>query len=302
MAGQLLRSGFQDNVFSLPISSIVPQRTITASVKRSTVFRQIKSSVREIGLIEPVVVFPQESKDFLLLDGHIRIEVLKELSVKEVKALVSTDDESYTYNKRVNHIPPVAQYFMLLQALNSGVPEERIAAALNVNTAAIRKRATLLDGICPEVIAVLRDRKVSTALFPILRKMKPAIQIATVELMALRNDFTVSFAKTRLALTPPDLLIESGLRKSKADLAAGLMLIEEDTETLVRNLKRVEDSYGADILTLSVGCRYIERLLEQPKIMRYLERCHGGILETLHEVISMVLSSGRHPMAAERRK
>jgi len=297
MAGQL-RSGFQDNVFSLPISSIVPQRAITASIRRSAVFRQIKSSVQEVGLIEPVVVFPHGSKNFLLLDGHIRVEILRELGISEVRALVSTDDEAYTYNKRVNHIPPVAQHFMLLQALNSGVPEQRIAAALNVDTAAIRKRAKLLDGICPEVVSILRDRKISAALFPILRKMKPAIQIATVEIMALRNDFTLSFAKTRLALTPPDLLVEPGPRKANVGSTAAQMLIEEDIEVLIRNLKRVEDSYGADILTLSVACRYIERLLGHPKIIRYLERSHSDVLETLREVVSAVHPSGKLSTAA----
>ena len=85
--------------------------------------------------------------------------------------------------------------------------------------------------------------------------MKLAIQIATVELMILRNDLSVAFAKTRLALTPPDLLNVSftSKRKLKADSATAQMQLEEDTETLVRNLKAIEASYGTDILTLTVS-------------------------------------------------
>jgi hypothetical protein len=153
---------------------------------RSTIFKQILASVREIGLIEPLVVYPQEDNRFLLLDGHLRLEALKMLGKKEVKCIISTDDESYTYNKRVNHIPPVAQHFMLVEALKSGVAEERIAATLNVNIGAIKRRVQMLDGICGEVIEMLRDRKVSLELFPVLRKMRPIGQIATVELMVLR--------------------------------------------------------------------------------------------------------------------
>ena len=177
-----------------------------AEVLRSSIFKQILSSVREIGLIEPLVVYPQEGKGFLLLDGHLRFEALKILGTEEVKCILSTDDESYTYNKRVNHIPPVAQHFMLMEALKSGVAEERIAATLNVDVAAIRRRAQMLEGICPEVVEMLRDKKLSLELFPILRKMKAIGQIATVELMVLRNDYTVAFAKTRLAISPPALL------------------------------------------------------------------------------------------------
>jgi ParB-like chromosome segregation protein Spo0J len=34
-----------------------------------------------VGIIEPVIVFPQNGKldSFLLLDGHIRLEVLRQL-------------------------------------------------------------------------------------------------------------------------------------------------------------------------------------------------------------------------------
>ena len=42
-------------------------------------------------------------------------------------------DEAYTYNRRVNHAPPVALHFMILKALTKGVRETRLAAALNVD-------------------------------------------------------------------------------------------------------------------------------------------------------------------------
>lgn len=290
-----LTIAFQEKVFTLPLTSIVPQRSITPQIRRSQVYAQIRSSIKEIGLIEPLVVFPQNGKGFLLLDGHLRLAILQELGITEAACLLATDDESYTYNKRVNHIPPVAQHLMLLQALNSGVPEQRIAAALNVDIAAVRQKARMLDGVCPEVIELLRDRTVSPALFPILKKMKPAIQIATVELMVLRNDCSISFAKTRLALTPPDLLnaTPAGKRKLKADTAAAQAILEEDTELLVRNLKSAEESYGADILTLTVACTYLEHLLENQKVARYLDRNHDGVFATLQSIVSDVRSKRR---------
>lgn len=55
-----------------------------------------------------------------MLDGHLRFEALKQLGHLETGVLISSDDEGYTYNKRVNHIPPVAQHFMLLEALSAG--------------------------------------------------------------------------------------------------------------------------------------------------------------------------------------
>jgi hypothetical protein len=281
------RSAFRTDILTLPLTSIVPRKIEAPELVRSTIFKQILASLREIGLIEPLVVYPQEDNRFLLLDGHLRLEALKILGKKEAKCIISTDDESYTYNKRVNHIPPVAQHFMLVEALKCGVAEERIAAALNVNIGAIKKRVQMLDGICAEVIEMLRDRKVGLELFQVLRKMRPIGQIATVELMVLRNDYSVSFAKTRLAISPPTLLAQSSkARQIKANADAADVLLNEDTDGLIQNLKAIEETYGTDILTLTVACAFLDRLFSEQKIELYLQRHHPGNLETLKTIVT----------------
>ena len=287
--GANLRAAFRTNILTLPLSSIVPQKLDAPELVRSTIFKQILASIREIGLIEPLVVYPQEGNGFLLLDGHLRLEALKILGRKEVNCILSIDDESYTYNKRVNHIPPVAQHFMIVEAIKSGVAEERLAATLNVNVGAIRKRVEMLDGICGEVVEMLRDRKISLELFPLLRKMKPIGQIATVELMVLRNDYSVAFARTRLAISPPSLLSKtSKARQIKANAEAADSLLNDDTEGLIQNLKAIEETYGTDVLTLTVACAYLDRLFNDEKLRLYLERHHSGPLETLKTIISVM--------------
>jgi hypothetical protein len=47
---------------------------------------------------------------------------------------------------------------MILRALERGVPEERLAKALDINVASLRRKRDLLDGICPEVEEMLKDR------------------------------------------------------------------------------------------------------------------------------------------------
>jgi two-component system sensor histidine kinase KdpD len=58
----------------LPIVSILPLKQVTPSFKSSEKYRQVLSSVREVGIIEPLVVFPQKDNSdaemYLLLDGH----------------------------------------------------------------------------------------------------------------------------------------------------------------------------------------------------------------------------------------
>ena len=64
---------------------------------------------------------------YLLLDGHLRIEVLKDRGETEVVCLISTEDEAFTYNKRVNRIAIIQEHRMILKAIERGVSEERLA-------------------------------------------------------------------------------------------------------------------------------------------------------------------------------
>lgn len=79
------------------------------SGRASRSYSQVLSSIKAIGLIEAPVVLadPNNAEAWFLLDGHLRLEALKELGVAEVECLLATDDDTYTYNKRVNRIPPI---------------------------------------------------------------------------------------------------------------------------------------------------------------------------------------------------
>src|SRR6266700_5340596 len=98
MASPKIRLAFQQNEIVIPIANIVLQKTISAFFRRSQTYRQIAASLDQVGLIEPVVVFPRGPDDYLLLDGHARIDILKSRGIAEVRAIFATDDEAYTYN------------------------------------------------------------------------------------------------------------------------------------------------------------------------------------------------------------
>lgn len=64
----------------------------------------------------------------------------------------------------------------------------------------LRKR-TLLEGICPEVVDLLKEKHVATHTFTELRKMGPWRRIEAAELMIAMNNDTVSYARNLLAVT-----------------------------------------------------------------------------------------------------
>ncbi|MQH18437.1 chromosome partitioning protein ParB, partial [Escherichia coli] len=145
-------------------------------------------------LVEPPVIArdPATPGRYLLLDGHLRIEILKDLGRTDVECLVSTDDEAMTYNRSINRISPVMQRAMILRALERGVPEAKIAAAMSLEAASVKRRVKMLDGICAEAVSQLNDRHCPLSVFDILRKMKPLRQMAAAELMIQHNNFSVA--------------------------------------------------------------------------------------------------------------
>jgi hypothetical protein len=176
---------------------------------------------------------------------------------------------------------------MLLEALKNGLTEERIASALDVSLDSIRMKRDMLNGICPEAVQMLLDKPVSPQVFSILRKMKAIRQIEAAEHMVAGGTFTIPFAKALLAVTKQEMLEEApSSRKLQATSIAARSMLVEQNEFLLKDLRAVEESYGTDVLTLTVSFGYLERLLHNSLVERYLERHHLDILQTLRRLLS----------------
>src|SRR5437867_3452889 len=174
-----VRLGFGPSIVILPVSALLPLKTVPEAIKKSSKYRQIAKSVKEIGIIEPLVVAPSKDQNgrYLLLDGHMRHAVLMEIAAPEVRCLLADDDEAYTYNKRINRLATVQEHFMIVRAIERGVSEEKLAKVLNLDIKGIKRRRVMLVGICPEVVELLKDKSVNSRTFEVLRKMKPMRQI-----------------------------------------------------------------------------------------------------------------------------
>ena len=171
-ASNTIAQAFGSDFVVVPIASILPVKAIEKTAKASHKYRQIAASIREIGLVEPPVVI-QDTRDtnsYLLLDGHLRIEVLRDLGQTEVECLVSTDDEAFTYNKRISRLSPVQEQRMIAKAIERNVPKDKIARALDINVRSVARKVQLLDGICQEAVGLLKDKMCPMAVFDVLAK------------------------------------------------------------------------------------------------------------------------------------
>ena len=290
---------FEGDCVTLPIQSILPLRALGSSVKSSRKYRQITASVREVGLVEPPVIAraPVQGGAFLLLDGHIRIEILKDLGIEQVECLVSTDDEAFTYNKRVSRLAPIQEHRMILKAIERGVPEEKIAAALDLNPSSIRRKARLLDGICEEAVAILKDKPCTSAVFEILRKMKALRQIEASELLVNANNYSLAYVSAILTGTPQAQLVETTKPKRlKGVTPEAMARMERELARLQEGITSIQETYGQNHLQLTVIKRYLAKLLGNARVVRHLMQYRPEFLGEFQSIAEMISTL---PTAAE---
>jgi hypothetical protein len=266
-------SAFHRTAISLLFSDIDALREITPKIKQSSKYAQIAASISEVGLIEPPVVahHPSMPGRYLLLDGHLRIDILRGQGRDGVSCLLATDDEAFTYNKRISRLAAIQEHRMILKLVEKKVPETRIARSLNidVNTLQIKKR--MLLGICPEAIEFLKDKPVSAKVFGVLRNMRPLRQIEVAELMVTMNRYTDGYVRALLAATPQAQIISEAKPKvTKALTEEQRVLMERESAQLDREVKLAHLAYGADHLLLVVARGYLARLVANPRIVRFL--------------------------------
>lgn len=268
---------FESKLLVIKLEHIAPLYVVSSQIKGTMKFKQILASVIEIGLVEPMVVArdPNDEKQFTLLDGHLRLEILKDQGLTEATCVISTDDEAFTYNKRISRLATIQEHKMILKALTLGVPEERLAKSLNINISTLREKKRLLDGICSEAAELLKDKQVTITGFRVLKKMKPTRQIEAAQLMVAMNKYTVNYARSLLAATPEKLLTSSAKPKKITGLSREqLGLMERESANLEREVRLVEATYGTDHLDLILARGYVTKLMSNERVTKYLALHH----------------------------
>ncbi len=283
--------GFDLEPLMVPTNKILPSRKVPAGVTITRKYMQIRSSIEEVGLIEPlsVGVVDSNSGQHVLLDGHLRLLVLQELGSEVVPCLVATDDESYTYNNRINRLSSIQEHHMIRRAVQRGVTIERLAKALNVDPRTIFKKNGLLNGICPEAVELLKDCQFAADISRALRKMKPVRQVECVELMVSANKITVAYAEAMLVATPESMLVEGKKPAKLTGLTSEQMVkMEREMSNLQGQYKMVEQTYGQDVLNLVLAKGYLNKLIENQSVNRYLKQRQSDVLAEFEAIIQTV--------------
>lgn len=282
-----IRSGFEEALLTVKMDQIIFLKAINAATRKSKKYLQIRASIEEVGIIEPPAVHEDRNLKgkYILLDGHLRVDILKELQVEEVTCLLSRDDEPFTYNKHINRIATIQEHHMILRAIERGVSEQRLASALNVDLRSIYQKRDLLLGICPEAVELLKDKVIAPKTFRPLKAMKPVRQVEVARLMNDSGVYTHSYVLALLAATPQDLLLHPQKPKRIQGLDSEKMArMEAEMEGLQKDFQLIEDNYAVDVMSLTFAKGYLAALLGNARVVKYLAGNQPDILREFERI------------------
>jgi ParB-like chromosome segregation protein Spo0J len=280
-----VKTTFEGETVTLPLSKILPTRSLSKGVLAGSNYKKIEASFPVVGIIEPLMVWRQSKDTYILLDGHKRLSVLTGAGAPTAECIVSTDDEGYTYNRHVNRLAPIQANKMILRALDAGVPEERLAEALDLAPATIRMSRSMLKDICAEALELLKDKAVAVGALAVLKHVVALRQIEIAELMNKAANWSKGYAAAMVSSSRPDLLVENAKAKKLVQpKTEDIDRIEAEVHALERDMLLIDDSYGRDVVNLTLARGYVKKLLENAKVVKYLAAHHADILAEFQRI------------------
>ncbi|MCA9287116.1 MAG: ParB N-terminal domain-containing protein [Phycisphaerales bacterium] len=248
-------------------------------------YDRIVASIKAVGLVEPLVVFP-ENGDYVILDGVQRYRALVELGVEVAPCIMGKQREAFTGNRMVNRVSPVQEHRMIEKALDE-VDESVIAAALGVATLDHRLKKSLLKQLHAEVASAYDAGKITRACAREFTHVKPQRQKEILRTMETYKDFSTTFARTLVVKTPAAQRENRGRKHNpwdrktqrKNDLLKKLAEAEQKHDFYSQLYKQ----YTADLLRLAI---YARSLVTNTRLREYLNQNHPAIVSRFETIIA----------------
>jgi ParB family chromosome partitioning protein len=248
-------------------------------------YERILASIKAIGLIEPLIVFP-DGQDYVILDGVQRYRALLELGIEVVPCIVGGQREAFTGNRMVNRVSPIQENRMIEKSLEE-LDEQTIASALGIAGIGHRLKKTLLKQLHADVAAAFDQGKITRSCARELTRVKGPRQKEILTAMESYKDFGIAFARALILKTPAPLR-EGGKRKNdpwarssqrKSDLLKQLTEAEQKHDFYSRLYKQ----YTIDLLRTAIFAR---SLLTNSRVRAYLDQHHPGTVTRFESVIA----------------
>lgn len=264
----------------LSIVKLVPRHERKIAKK----YRQrIEASMRAVGLIEPLIVFPIEDS-YEILDGTLRYQILLDQGVETVPCLIHTARDGFTSNRMVNQLSASQEMRMLRKSLEE-LDEKTIANALGMQGIGHRLNKGLLAKLHSDAVKAFNANKINLQTARELTHVKQDRQAEILRLMQQCKDFSTTFARGLVLKTPV-------AKRAKSSGKSPWTQADERKSQLLRKLQEAEQQqdfysglyrqYTTNLLKLVI---YVRQLLANTEIRSYLSDNHAELLGIFEQIL-----------------
>jgi len=275
-------NGKQVQGLDIPIVKLVPrtERKVNARSRK-----RIEASLRAVGLLEPLIVYPQ-GDNYEILDGSLRYSIFLDMGVETVPCLIWNEREAFTSNRMVNHLSTSQEMRMLRNSLVE-LEEQTIAQTFGIASIGHRLNPGLLKKLEPAVQKAFEAGKLTLQCVKELTHVKPERQAEIMKLMESCKDYSPTFARGLVLKTPVAKRVKANGTRTpwtqadtkKNDLLKKLREAEQQQD-FYSGLYR---QYTTNLLKLVI---YVRSLLANERIKAYLQEHHLQEAEAFEQVIN----------------
>ena len=249
------------------LDMLTPLNERQVATEKNSGFRKIVASVRAIGLIEPLCVYPEAGR-YVILDGFLRYMACRQLGIASVPCLVYPDKQAYTFNRNVNRLTPYQEIRMLRRSLES-LDEPTIAQTFGLQSLRARLVPNLIRQLHPTVVSAFKENRISRQCALEFAFVLPERQVEIYTEMKRVGDFSPAFCRALVIQSPPAQRCRSRQpRKSWAQDDArrkGMMSRLDHAEKQHSFYAQLYRQYTADLLKTVF---YVRKLLDCPNVDR----------------------------------
>ncbi len=142
--------------------------------------RRLEHSIEQRGILQPVLVDPRDDGDYILVDGHRRVQAAVKLGLMEIPISIreSQDEgdnliDAVVANQLHAHLNPLEEALACRRLLETRLNRKEVAAKLEMTQATVKERLAILE--LPEELWP----KVASGRVPLLA-VKVLVQVAKI--------------------------------------------------------------------------------------------------------------------------
>lgn len=197
----LLKEG-GERFANVPVSAILPDPDQPRKSLGS--LEDLKASIKEHGIIQPIVISPFGEEQFLIIAGERRFSAAKEMGLKTVPAIIRTVDEhrrlevqiiENIHRQELSPVEEAAAYRKLMEEFS--LSQRQLAARLGKSPAAINETIRILS-LPEEILESVRtsERLTRSVLLEIAKQDSEEARDALWQ-AALNGSLTVKTARQK---------------------------------------------------------------------------------------------------------